>query len=234
MQLFGSVATFMREGGPFMLLIFGVGLLIVAIAIERSFVIMRAGMVDGDKLTERVTAALRKGKPTEARALVARGSHPMLEIARTLLERPLSGEGYAAHERELIESYAQSSSVALAPIHRRLGYLMTLANVATLLGLLGTIFGLTHAFSGVGQADPAQRSAFLAAGISQAMNTTAFGLIVAIPTMALHSFLLAQVDGLCDRIEAAAGRLIQLLARHGNGNDSAVFEEVRRASVAVR
>jgi biopolymer transport protein ExbB len=235
MDIIGSAASFIQKGGPFMFLIFGVAVLIAAIAIERTIVITRAGAVDGNKLADRIAAALKLGKAAEARKLVARGSNPIIRVTRALLDRPISGEAsYAAAERELGDAYGAASSVALAPVHHRLGYLVMLANVATLLGLLGTIFGLTHAFSAVGQADPAQRSAFLAAGISQAMNTTAFGLMVAIPTMALHAFLLAQVDALCDRVESSAQSLIQAITRHGRGAQMKLVEEVKRASVAVR
>ena len=82
-----------------------------------------------------------------------------------------------------------AATLALPPLSRRLPHLNVLANVATLLGLLGTISGLITAFSAVGAADPAQRSAFMAAGISTALNATAFGLIIAIPTLILQGFL---------------------------------------------
>jgi biopolymer transport protein ExbB/TolQ len=86
-----------------------------------------------------------------------------------------------------------------------------LANAATLLGLLGTIFGLTTAFAAVDAADPSQRSAFLAAGISQALNTTAFGLIVAVPALLVHGFLVSKVEGIVDSVDALSVRLISLL-----------------------
>jgi biopolymer transport protein ExbB/TolQ len=88
-----------------------------------------------------------------------------------------------------------------------------LANVATLLGLLGTIFGLTTAFSAVGAADPAQRSAFLAAGISQALNTTSFGLIVAVPTLVAHGFLVSTVERIVEQVDDVSVRLVRGLAK---------------------
>jgi biopolymer transport protein ExbB/TolQ len=88
-----------------------------------------------------------------------------------------------------------------------------LANVATLLGLLGTIFGLTTAFSAVGAADPAQRSAFLAAGISQALNTTSFGLIVAVPTLIGHGYLVSAVDRIVDHVDEVSIRLVRALSK---------------------
>ncbi len=229
MNLLSTVATFMREGGPFMYLILGVAVLIVAICVERAIVLARAGRLDDAQLAERVCQAARRGHPAEAHALVSRGGGPFVVVGRALLERPLAADR-AQRERDLEGAFGAAASVALAPLNRRLAYLMTLANVATLLGLLGTIFGLTHAFSAVGQADPAQRSAFLAAGISQAMNTTAFGLIVAIPTMALHAWFVGQLDGIADRLEAMAHRMIQGLS----AGPAAAQPEVRRAAVQGR
>jgi len=76
-----------------------------------------------------------------------------------------------------------------------------LANVSTLLGLLGTIFGLILAFSAVGAADPSQRSSFLAKGISEAMNATAFGLMMAVPALLIHGFLLSKAERILERVE---------------------------------
>jgi biopolymer transport protein ExbB len=88
-----------------------------------------------------------------------------------------------------------------------------LANTCTLLGLLGTIFGLITAFSAVGASDPAQRGAFLAAGISEAMNTTAFGLLVAIPTLLIHGFLAGKVEGIFDAVDGTSSRVIEAMHR---------------------
>ena len=73
-------------------------------------------------------------------------------------------------------------------MQERTHYLATLANIATLLGLLGTIIGLIDAFTAVSTADPAQKAELLSASIAVAMNTTAFGLVAAIPLLLLHSF----------------------------------------------
>jgi biopolymer transport protein ExbB len=71
----------------------------------------------------------------------------------------------------------------------------------------------------VGAADPAQRSAFLAAGISQALNTTAFGLIVAVPTLLLHGFLASKVEAVVESVDETAVRLIQtIVGKSGTGN----------------
>ena len=91
-----------------------------------------------------------------------------------------------------------------------------LANVSTLLGLLGTIAGLITAFSAVGAADPAQRSAFMAAGISTALNATAFGLIIAIPTLVVQGFLVGMVEGITEQVDEVSIRLCRALAPRAN------------------
>ena len=101
----------------------------------------------------------------------------------------------------------------LPPLSRRLPALVLLANIATLLGLLGTIFGLIEAFSAVGAADPSQRSAFLARGISQALNTTAFGLILAVPGLLVHGFLVGRVERIVEQVDGVAVRLVRALSR---------------------
>jgi biopolymer transport protein ExbB/TolQ len=108
------------------------------------------------------------------------------------------------------------ANLALAPYSRRISHIGLLGNVATLLGLLGTIFGLTTAFAAVGAADPSQRSAFLAAGISQALNTTAFGLIVAVPALMVHGFLVARVEAIAEQVDEVCVRLVRAMVQGGS------------------
>jgi len=96
-------------------------------------------------------------------------------------------------------------------ITRRTGFLATIANVATLLGLFGTIAGLIHAFQAVGHADAQQKSALLAAGISQAMNATLIGIGIAIPCMVAFSFLVARQNQLVSELDQAAGKTLDIL-----------------------
>ena len=96
-------------------------------------------------------------------------------------------------------------------IQKRTSFLATIANVATLLGLLGTIAGLITSFEAVGHADPQQKSALLAAGISQAMNATMLGLAVAIPCMVAFSFLMNRTNRLVSELEQAGMRSLDIL-----------------------
>ena len=94
---------------------------------------------------------------------------------------------------------------------QRIGYLAMIANVATLLGLLGTIAGLIASFKAVASADAATKQSLLADGISVSMNATALGLIVAIPTMIAFSVLTGKSNKVMDELEKGAGRTLAML-----------------------
>jgi biopolymer transport protein ExbB/TolQ len=97
-------------------------------------------------------------------------------------------------------------------LEKRTHYLATFANLATLLGLLGTVSGLIHAFTAVASANPAEKANLLAASISEAMNCTAFGLMVAVPVLFVHSFLQTKTIELITSLETAAGKYMTLVA----------------------
>ena len=98
-------------------------------------------------------------------------------------------------------------------IRKRTHYLTMIANVATLLGLLGTIIGLIIAFEGVVNADPGRRATQLANGIRIAMSTTAFGLVVAIPCMICYSYLQAKTTRILDEIDEFSVKILHIVDR---------------------
>jgi biopolymer transport protein ExbB/TolQ len=100
---------------------------------------------------------------------------------------------------------------ALPRLEKRTPYLATLANVATLLGLLGTIIGLIAAFTAVANADPSEKATLLSQSISVAMNTTAFGLMSAIPLLMAHAMLQTKTTEIVDSLEMAGVKFLNLL-----------------------
>ncbi len=96
-------------------------------------------------------------------------------------------------------------------LDKRLSYLTLIANLSTLMGLLGTIQGLIQSFSAVATADPSQKAQLLANGISVAMNTTALGLVSAISIMVVHSILVNKTDKIVSEVEENSVKLIDLL-----------------------
>ena len=209
MNVLSGVAAFFREGGPFMYVILGVAVIILGIALERMLVIGRAAAVNSRKLVDDLVRQVSSGDMSGARTTSTKSKAPVALVAQALLH------AQTADEAKLQIAADDAASMALPPLTRRLQFLSTLANTATLLGLLGTIFGLIMAFSAVGAADPAQRATFLAAGISQALNTTALGLIVAVPTLLLHGWLVGLVEGIAVQVDEVSIRLSQALARAG-------------------
>lgn len=119
----------------------------------------------------------------------------------------------ASRNEEQIQNALDAASLEIIPqLEKNLPYLALIANIATLLGLLGTISGLIKSFAAVALADPAQRQAILSAGISEAMYATAFGLIVAILTMVFHSFLAARASRIVAEIDEHSVKLLDLLS----------------------
>ena len=123
-----------------------------------------------------------------------------------------SGLKRANQSKEQIQDAVEASMLEATPkVEKRLGYLSLVANISTLVGLLGTIYGLIQSFSAVATADPASKAKLLALGISKAMNTTALGLISAISIMVIHSILTSKSDKILSDLEENSVKLIDLL-----------------------
>ncbi len=119
----------------------------------------------------------------------------------------------ASRDEHQIQNAVDAASLEVIPkVEKRLHYLGLIANLATLLGLLGTISGLIHSFRAVALAEASQRQAILSNGISEALNCTAFGLIVAITTMICFSWLSARASTIIEEVDEYSVKLIDLLS----------------------
>jgi biopolymer transport protein ExbB/TolQ len=119
----------------------------------------------------------------------------------------------ASRDDSQIQNALDAASLEVMPkLERRLNYLALIANIATLLGLLGTISGLIKAFAAIGAADPTMKQTMLSIGISGAMNATAFGLLTAIFTMVVHSLLSTKANRIVEEIDEFAVKLMDLLS----------------------
>ncbi len=161
---------------------------------------------DPESFFEKITELVFAGKIAECLTICDRNrTKPASQVVKHALLR-------APHPAALIATGLQLAvGEATQSVQKRTTYLATIANVATLLGLLGTIAGLIHSFEAVGHADPQQKSALLAAGISTAMNATMMGLGVAIPCMVAFSFLMNRTNSLTAEIEHSAIRTMDIL-----------------------
>ena len=98
-------------------------------------------------------------------------------------------------------------------LEKRTGYVALSSSIATLLGLLGTIMGLIQAFTAVANANPAEKADLLSASISVAMNTTAFGLMVAIPLLVTHAILTSKTGDIVDSLEMATVKALNVFSK---------------------
>ncbi len=155
---------------------------------------------------EKIQELVLAGKTADAIALCDRlQEKPAAKVVKAGILRAHQPEGLIEHGLQLAMTDAQTV------IQKRTAFLATIANVVTLLGLFGTIAGLIHSFEAVGHADPQQKSALLAAGISTAMNATMMGLAVAIPCMVAYSFLMNRTNRLLSEIETSAVKVMDIL-----------------------
>lgn len=178
-----------------------------AIAIER-YIYLTFVRSRNRGIWDRVLPLLESGKYDAAREVVM---HSDAAVSKIL------GYGLSRVERRAsvdeIQMAMEEGLLEVVPrLEKRTHYLATLANIATLLGLLGTIIGLTEAFSTVAAAAPADRGNMLSASISIAMNTTAFGLMVAIPLLLIHAVMQTKTSELVDNLEMVTVRLSNLIS----------------------
>lgn len=214
METLYKVLGFFQSGGPFMypiLLVLAIG---SAIAIER-YIYLTYVRSRNKGIWKRVLPLLEGGKYDAARDVVM---HSDAAVSRIL------GYGLSSAERrgtgDQIQLAMEEGLLEVVPrLEKRTHYLATLANIATLLGLLGTIIGLTEAFSTVAAAAAADKANLLSGSISIAMNTTAFGLMVAIPLLLIHAVMQTKTSELVDTLEMVTVRLSNLVSQTANRED---------------
>ena len=206
METYTTIVKFFQEGGFFMYpiaLVMAVG---VAVAIERYVYLSRATSTNR-KMWDQLMPALQSGKYPQAMSITAKSDVAICKILNYGLMRVKS-----ARRREDIEMAMEEGLMEVVPrLERRTHYLSSFANVATLLGLLGTIIGLIQAFTAVAHAGAAEKAEILASSISVAMNTTAFGLIVAIPLLLVYSVLQSKTTQIVDSLEMAAVKFLNMV-----------------------
>ena len=206
MDFFNVIIAFIVEGGAFMYPILLVGAIGAAIVVERSIKLARVGTANRRMWTQ-LHPVLVNRDFEKAREMTAGDKSTISEILNLGLER----QG-AVRRRDDIEIAMEEGMMEIIPqLEKRTGYIALFANVATLLGLLGTIIGLIQAFSAVAKANPADKAELLSASISVAMNTTAFGLIVAVPLLIAHSYLNSKTGEIVDSLEMASVKTLNII-----------------------
>lgn len=181
--------------------------LAVAVIAERTMALYWVyPLRNSSKFFDSVRSAIMADRTGEAIAQCERyGYKPVAYVVKQGLIR-------AHHPKEVIEDgLAIATGEAIDRVRARTGYLSMIANVSTLLGLIGTIFGLVRSFEAVGGANAQERSALLAQGISMSMNHTLWGLCIAVPCMIAFSFLTNRSNRIKAELERAAVRTIDIV-----------------------
>jgi biopolymer transport protein ExbB len=207
MEFIYSVVGFFVTGGPFMypiLIVFAVG---AAIAVER-YVTLAMVTAKNQSVWNEVQPVLLEGDFDKAREITGNDDSNISQ----LLSMGLARQG-AVRRREDIEIAMEESMMEIIPqLEKRTPYVSLASSIATLLGLLGTIMGLIQAFTAVANANPAEKADLLSASISVAMNTTAFGLMVAIPLLIAHTVLTAKTGEIVDSLEMASLKALNVIS----------------------
>lgn len=216
MDFYEIPVRFFQNGGPFMYPIAIVLAIGLAIALERWLVLSNARLRNRSAFK----TVMKHLQVQDYAKLIQTGNEskvPMYRMVAAGLARFLG-----SRRRDDIESAMEEGIMeALPGLEKRTQYLATLANVATLLGLLGTIIGLIAAFSAVADAAPTEKASLLSSSISVAMNTTAFGLISAIPLLLLHALLQTKTTEIVDSFEMASVKVLNVLTDDEAGSGRA-------------
>ena len=207
MEVYSTIVSFFQQGGIFMYPIVVVLALGLAIAAER-WLFLTMTTAKNKALWKKITPALKTGNFSAAAQIASKSKAAIALIMSYGLNRVRS-----ARRREDIEKAMEESLMEVLPrLEKRTHYLATFANIATLLGLLGTIIGLIRAFTAVSNANPAEKADLLSASISVAMNTTAFGLMAAIPLLLIHTLLQTKTTEIVDSLEMASVKFLNSIS----------------------
>jgi biopolymer transport protein ExbB/TolQ len=211
----------MKDGGVWMIPILVVAVFALAIAFERLFYIIFRANINATAFMAQIQKLIMANNIDRAIKLCNAEPHAALpRVVKAGLTR-------ANRTEKEIENAIDEAILEVGPrVNKRTNYLAMLANVATLLGLLGTIWGLIEAFNAVATAPPELKQTLLAGGISIAMYTTAGGLMVAIPILLIHAIVLARSNKILDDVDQYGLKVVNLLAarRRGTLKEDAAVE----------
>ncbi|HEY6095423.1 MAG TPA: MotA/TolQ/ExbB proton channel family protein [Gallionellaceae bacterium] len=205
--MFMSVIKFIEAGGFWVLPILVIGAIGIGITFERWFKLHRAEIANR-KMWDKLQPALQKGDFEAAREMTSNDKSYVSQLLSVAFER----QG-VVRRREDFEIAMDEVMMSIVPqLEKRTPYTALFANLATLMGLLGTILGLISAFEAVAHAAPSEKSALLSGSISEAMSCTAIGLVVAIPMLSANLFLNLKAGTIIDSLEMASLKTVNVIS----------------------
>jgi len=203
------IVRFMQEGGTFMYIILLVFVFGLAITIER-MIFLTTVKRKNKSIWNEILPLLSSGNFEKAQEVTQQSNAEIGRILAYGMDQSSLGKRHDDVELAMEEGLME----VMPRLEKRTPYLATFANIATLLGLLGTILGLISAFTAVANVDPAEKANLLSASISVAMNTTAFGLMAAIPLLLSFSYLQTKTTEIVDSLEMVSVKFINLLRKN--------------------
>jgi biopolymer transport protein ExbB/TolQ len=203
------LADAFHEGGWPMWPILLIMIICTGITIERIIYLKKAA-IDKEKLLALLKSQIMAGNVQGAIKVCSGNPTPLTRIIQAGLTK------FNRPDHEVQAAMDEAALKELPKLEKRTGYLAMLGNIATLVGLLGTILGLIHSFAGVAGVDPSMKATLLAKGISEAMNCTAFGLITAVPALLSFSILQGWTQGVLDDINEVSVQVVNLVVGHRN------------------
>lgn len=213
----GQVAEYFRQGGIFMYPLLFFSVLAATVAIERFIVFSKAKINVSDFLTKIRKALLVNRNVKEAIKICEQSKGPVASVMKAGLLR-------YGHPREDVEKTIENAALyELDRLEKRLGVLATTANVAPMLGFLGTVAGMIKSFATLAEQGLTNPAA-VAVGISEALITTATGLIIAIPAQLVYNWYTTKITRFVRDIETASNMLIETFTemdsqRYGQGGE---------------
>ncbi len=207
-----KMAEFFQQGGPVMFVNLVVSAVAIAIIIERFVVLAFKLNLNAGPFMDQIQKLVISGNVDKAVKLCGAAPNAALsKVVRAGLTRASKGE------QEVARALEEAVLEVTPSISKRIGSLWSLANIATLVGLVGTIWGLIQTFASLGAASPEMKQVMLSNGISEAMNNTALGLSIAVVCIIFHLALSTKSRTMVEEVEYNALKLENLLARSASG-----------------
>jgi biopolymer transport protein ExbB len=212
MEFLSSLGKAFVSGEAFwMFVILAAQIVSVAIIAERILALFVSRSANQKALAKMLTEDIEAGNLDKAIKRAQQSRHAIGAISAAGMQAAIDMGGKEEIQMKMDEVLLEETS----RIEKRIGFLAMFANVATLVGLLGTITGLIQAFAGIANVNPAMKSQLLSQGISTAMNVTAYGLIVAVPALVMYSVLQNRANRLIDDLNKASLKVfISLTCRY--------------------
>lgn len=217
-----SVIKFFKDGGPFMFVNLFWLACALAVAVERIVTLVFRYNLNPAPFMEQISKLVRGGNLD--RAVKVCGMAPTAPLAKVIRAGLVNAN---RGEIEVAKAVEEAIIEHSPHVSKRIPWLWSLANIATLVGLVGTIFGLIGTFQALGDVPADQKQRLLSDGISKAMNNTAFALSIAVVCIIFHLFLTSYAKSMVESLELNALKLENLLSRRGTADPASTELEAR-------